>query len=167
MSKNTQIVAGIIAGVIIIAGSATFYGLSQKKPNTKESKTENKSITLYDGAYRGSSSKGGCNFEFQVQVKDGMVGGSGAGTGEGITCNVDLSGEIDAEGNAKGRASGIYTAVMQGVQINWNLLGNFNWTIKNLAGDNLTIDLKGTSNTCPPKIPCTNDPDDISALLKN
>jgi hypothetical protein len=119
-----------------------------------------------DGTYKGISSVGACEFNFEIQVTDGLVKGTGMGTGQGgISCKVDLVGMADEKNNMNGQANGTYTAITQGDQIDWYLAGKFNLTMIGKTGGNLIIDLQGIGNTCPPKIPCTNENDNITAVL--
>jgi len=171
--KKTSILLLVVAFIFVISGCKQQQApITQKGnqgvsplPKTTETvvpvKTKSSEVT-----YKGTSSTGGCTFAFEVKVADGAVNGTGAGPGKDITCAITLSGKADGQGNMSGQASGAYTVDTQGVKIDFYMSGKFNWKIGQESGDNLTIDLKGTGNNCPPKIPCTNNDDTITATLK-
>jgi len=174
--KKTSILLLIVAFVFVISGCKqqqapiTQKGNQGVSPLSKTTGTVEtvKPVTTksFEGTYKGTSGTGGCTFAFEVKVADGAVNGTGAGPGKDITCAITLSGKADGQGNMIGQASGGYTVDMDGVKIDFYMSGKFNWKIGQESGDNLTIDLKGTGNTCPPQIPCVNNGDTITATLK-
>ncbi len=118
------------------------------------------------GVYQGNSSKGGCQFDFKVDVSGAAVKGEGSGTGKGdIACIVTLDGAADSQGKLSGQAAGTYTLEVRGQTFKWFLSGPFDGTLDNNGGGSLTIELQGTGYECPPNIPCNNESDTIAVTL--
>lgn len=168
--KKVSIFLVILAFIFVVSGckqrQAPSSELKTPAPEIVETVIPVVKVRPLEGIYKGVSSAGGCEFTFEVKVASGAISGTGTGKGKDISCSLILSGKTNDQDKVSGQTSGTYTAVLQGTTINWYLSGPFIWTINQESGDNLIIDLKGISNTCPSKIPCTNEGDHITATLK-
>ncbi|MBI5654198.1 hypothetical protein HZC53_00875 [Candidatus Uhrbacteria bacterium] len=178
MSKNTSLILGVGLAVVIVAGVGGYFLMTKKAgPETQSSQEASAPATTTEeakkepsnaflgGAFKGVSSAGACQFDFDVNATITTFSGQASGESEGVTCKVTFDGKLDMIGNMTGKAVATYTVIAKGKQLDWHLEGPVEGRL-NRDGGSLSISLEGIDNTCPANIPCDNPKDEITATLE-